>query len=380
MKRFFLAVGLIAVAFSSASAQRVATVASPKINRPMTPDGFAPVMTPSGRANFDAALMKKTLNTAPTWTNSFTINGKTYKYTLVGSAPATGTKTQVPVVIVPVKLTVSDYLVNGSPLVLNASDIASHVIASPIFTPVLYGSQQRQFIDGMLHSEFPAAANAWGTVFTPTIGPELSLVSPAGAVKVKKIKAAGSPARYLATISKAGFLDNAISAATNAAAAPGTIYIFVTYNSLENAAFGYHTFNNATVGGKNSALIYIYTSWLEGVDSAFSVPSPDAATLAHEIAEVEHDPLLTSKTLKWGDAFSNNKCFMSLIEVGDAVEFAPADVQLYSQAGFTVQVEANLGWFTRDTTPGTVYSFPSSTAFNAPTSFSAPPAPLTCTP
>src|SRR5262249_50221585 len=103
-------------------------------------------------------------------------------------------------------------------------------------------------------------------------------------------------------------------------------------------------------------------------------------TLSHEMAETEHDPFITSRTLKWGDAFDSNKCFQSFIEVGDAVEDAPANVQLYAQAGFTVQVEANLAWFTRDKSPGLTYSFPSTIAFNAPSSFSPPPAPLTCTP
>ncbi len=369
---FLLAVAAgFAVSALAADAPRPVS-ASEKISRPIRPDGFAPNMDVELQKAFRNALAKKTLKTLPVWTSTFSISGKSYSYTMIGSPPNGGATTNVPVVIVPVRLTVSDYLVGGSPLVLDANTITSHVLASPLFT-ALPANNNMQFGQAMLHAAFPTAPAAWGTVFTPTIGATLNLTSPAGAVKIKKVGA-----KYLATVKKASFLDNAISDATNAANAPGTIYIFVTYNTLEKSAFGYHSYNYGS--GKTTALVYIYTSWLEGVDSAFSVPSPDSATLAHEMAETLYDPLITSKTLLWGDAFNGNKCFQSLIEVGDAVEDASAAQQLYTQAGtvdgqpfnFTVQVEANLAWFTRDHTAAT-YVYPANGALTSP-------APLTCTP
>ncbi|MDQ2762673.1 MAG: hypothetical protein M3Y22_04040, partial [Pseudomonadota bacterium] len=156
--------------------------------------------------------------------------------------------------------------------------------------------------------------------------------------------------------------------------------VFVTYNALENFAFGYHSFFYTQ--RKSSATVYTYTSWLEGVDDAFSVPSPDATTLAHEIAEASHDPLITSLTLLWGDAFRHNRCFQKYIEVGDAVEDAPAPQQLWEQTvqsggtvkTYTLQTEALLPWFERQT-PSTVlggaYSFPDVASLTTA-------APLTC--
>ena len=131
-------------------------------------------------------------------------------------------------------------------------------------------------------------------------------------------------------------------------------------------------------------MVYTYTSWLEGLNDAFKVPSPDAATLAHEIAESTHDPLITSKTLVWGDAFRDNRCFQSLIEVGDAVEYAPAKQQLWKQTvqnggtveTYTLQTEALLPWFERQTPSPALngaYSFPDFASLTSA-------APLTCTP
>ena len=146
--------------------------------------------------------------------------------------------------------------------------------------------------------------------------------------------------------------------------------VFVTYNALEHDAFGYHA--AVFLEQKTAEMVFSYNSWLEDVDDLFSIPSPDAATLSHEIAETVHDAFngnLSSRTLLWGDAFNHNLCFQTYIEVGDAVEDAPGPIQLHEQVvGFdkharvyTLQNEATLQWFERkdpsDALAGT-YSFP----------------------
>jgi hypothetical protein len=144
----------------------------------------------------------------------------------------------------------------------------------------------------------------------------------------------------------------------------------VTYNALEHDAFGYHAAEFLDQNTQEE--VFSYNSWLEDVDDLFTIPSPDAATLSHEIAETVHDAFnghLSSRTLLWGDPFYHNMCFQNYIEVGDAVEDAPARIQLHEQVvGFdrnarvyTLQNEATLQWFERkqpsDALAGT-YSFP----------------------
>ena len=324
------------------------------------------------RAN---ALVAGTLNTVPTWIRTFTINGKTYHAHIIGTSPGLAVATSVPVVIVPIRLTVSDYQVGGAPLVLDGAEVVASMLASPFFNASSYPGGTRTFIDAMLHADFPTAKPGWSVTFAPTVAPTLSITAPAKTTTVYKA-ASGA---YLATVNSDNVIDTPIYKAL-ASYPANTVVIFVTYNAMEHDAFGYHDFYmKANSGGD---VVYAYTSWLVGVDDAFSIPSPDATTLAHELAELTYDPLITSLTLRWGDAFNNNKCFQPYIEVGDAVEDAPANVQLYQESvtvggvtnTYNLQNEALLSWFERLTPSpavGGAYSFPSATALTTA-------APLTC--
>ncbi|HEY5071221.1 MAG TPA: hypothetical protein VII63_04235 [Caulobacteraceae bacterium] len=345
---------------------------NPGYHHPLDPE----IVYEPARAARAQALAAGSLDTLPTWTRTFTISGKTYSAALVGTGPLTARATVIPTVIVPIRLTVSDYSVNGkTPLVLDGTKVLNSVLGSPIFQTSPYSSGDLQFSDAMLRAEFPLAPGAWHTLFSPSVGPTLDIVAPAHSVRVYRAKSG----KLLGIVRDDLVIDSAIYKAL-AQFSPQSYVVFVTYNALEHDAFGYHAF---VYGQKKSqAIVYTYTSWLEGVDDLFSVPSPDAATLAHEIAEVVHDPLITSVTLLWGDAFAKNRCFQRTIEVGDAIENAPADVQLWEQTvgsggdarTFTLQNEALLPWFERQTpsrAQGGAYSFPSVQAL-------ASAAPLTC--
>lgn len=336
--------------------------------------------TPTDWATLRAQIAAGGLRTLPNWTRPFSIAGQTYSYTLVGAAPGKALTTVIPTVIVPIRLTVSDYSVDGvHPLVFDGSKAIRPMLGSPIFQASPYAAGNMQFIDAMLHTEFPDAPRPWHTLFSPSVAAPIDIVAPPGTVKVYTTKSGG----LLGLITDSSIIDSGRQAPVNVwlrGASPETYVVFVTYNSLESFAFGYHSWSYAQK--KTGAVVYTYTSWLDGLNDAFKIPSPDAATLAHEIAEVTHDPLITSRTLRWGDAFRGNRCFQSLIEVGDAVEDAPAKQQLWKQtvqAGgtaktYTLQTEALLPWFERLTPSpalGGAYSFPD---FSSLTSA----APLTC--
>ena len=329
---------------------------------------------------FGASLAAGAVQTLPTWGGGFSISGQSYGYTLVGNPPAGALTTVIPTVIVPIRLTVSDYSVDGvHPLVLDGTRAIKSMLGSPIFQVSPYAAGNWQFADAMLRTEFPDAPNHWHTVFTPSVAAPIDIVAPPGTVKVYKAKSGA----LLGVIVDSHIIDvgrNSPIPTALRGASPQTYLVFVTYNALESAAFGYHSFRFDRKA--NTATIYTYTSWLEGVNDLFTIPSPDAATLAHEIAEVVHDPLITSKTLLWGDAFRHNKCFQPYIEVGDAVEYAPAKVQLWKQTvqfggtvkTYTLQTEALLPWFERQTPStalGGAYSFPDISSLTTA-------APLTC--
>lgn len=338
--------------------------------------------TPADWDAYRAAIASGSLQTLPTWSGSFTISGQDYNYTLVGNAPTGALTTVIPTVIVPIRLTVSDYSVDGKhPLVLDGTRAIASMLGSPIFQVSPYASGNLQFSDAMLRAEFPDAPARWHTTFSPSVAAPIDIVAPAGTVKVYK----AASGKLMGVIVDGSIIDvggNSPISTWLRSASPQTYVVFVTYNALESSAFGYHA--DRYDKKANTATVYTYTSWLEGVDDLFTIPSPDAATLAHEIAEVVHDPLSTSKTLLWGDAFRHNKCFQSWIEVGDAVEDAPAKVQLWKQTvqgggkvkTYTLQTEALLPWFERQTPStalGGAYSFPDAQSLTTA-------APLTCIP
>ena len=347
------------------------------------PDPFAQ-FTPQQRQNIVVGFNSGTLQTLPHWQGSFSINGTSYNYTLVGGDPANGGVTKVRTLVIPIKLTIPDYSADGkTPIVLDATPIIPQIIASPIFQVSDYISGYQQFTDAMLRTEFPSAAAGWHTVFSPIVtGATLDVTATPGSVTVFQ---SGS-GNYLANVIDDSIFDHQfLTMLEDGVYPPDEYVIFISYNSVEHDAFGYHAAGFRA--NQTQENVFAYSSWLLGVDDLLSVPSPDAATLSHEVAETIHDAFngsLSSLTLLWGDPFNNNKCFQNFIETGDAVEDAPGKIQLHEQpVGFgaqahvyTLQNEALLPWFERKTPSDALagaYSFPDIWVLKSA-------APLTCNP
>jgi len=345
--------------------QQLAEKLHPRRNRP----DLMARQTETQQIKMLAAEHSGTLQTLPYWQGSFSVLGREYHYTILGGTPSMGGTTTIPTVIVPIRLTIPDYSVDGATaVVLDATPAVRDILNSPIFrnSDYITGPSQ-QFTDAMLRAEFPQAAADWHTVLSPTVYSTLDISVPKGSSQVYQSKSG----KLLAVINHDNVIDDPIFNLIDSGAFPPTQNtIFVTYNALEHDAFGYHA---AEFLDQNSQeMVFSYNSWLEGVDDLFSIPSPDAATLSHEIAETFHDAFnghLSSRTLLWGDPFYHNVCFQNYIEVGDAVEDAPARIQLHEQVvGFdrnarvyTLQNEATLQWFERKEPSdalASTYSFP----------------------
>ncbi len=332
------------------------------------------------RQKVDAALDSGSLQTLPHWQGSYFIGKKRYHYTVLGGRPEAGGTTEIKTLIVPIRLTISDFSENGrSPLVLDATHSVGQILRSPIFRASNYITGFQQFGDAMLRAEFPLAAQNWHTILMPAVGPTMDITVAAGASQVFRAKSG----KLLAVVRDSAIDDPIFAAMQSGAYSPDQYVIFVTYNALEEDAFGYHDaiFREA----KSQENVFTYTSWLVDVEDLFTIPSPDTATLSHEVAETIHDAFLgklSSRTLLWGDQFDHNRCFQSFIEVGDAIEDAPAHVQLHQQVVgtgenariYTLQNEATLQWFERKSPSDALagaYSFPDIWVL-------PDPAPLTC--
>ena len=340
--------------------------------------------TPQQRQSILAGLNSGTLQTLPHWQGSLSINGTGYNYTIVGGAPENGGVTKIRTLIVPIKLTIPDYSADGkNPIVLDATPIVPQIVASPIFQVSDYISGYQQFTDAMLRTEFPGAAAGWHTVLSPVVtGATLDVTATPGSVTVFQSQSGN----YLANVLDDSIFDRTFLTMLEDGDFPSDEYVmFISYNSVEHDAFGYHAAGFRA--NQTQENVFAYSSWLLGVDDLLWVPSPDAATLSHEVAETIHDAFngnLSSLTLLWGDPFNHNKCFQNFIETGDAVEDAPAHIELHEQpVGFgqqaqvyTLQNEALLSWFERKTPSDALagaYSFPDIWVLTSA-------APLTCVP
>jgi hypothetical protein len=337
--------------------------------------------TPQQLAGFKKAYDAGTLQTLPYWQGSFSIEGKDYNYTLLGQPPQNGGPTTIKTIIVPIRLTLMDYSSDGkNPIVLDATKIVPDILNSPIFRVSDFPTGWQQFGDAMLRAEFPTAPGSWHTLLKPTVAATLDIRVPQSGAIVYESKEGAQ----LAVITRDNVIDHQLlSMMREGAFAPDEFPIFVTYNATEIDALGYHAAGFRE--GESIENVFAYTSWLEGVDDLFSVPSPDAATLSHEVAETLHDPFtgdLSSLTLLWGDPFGGNQCFQNFIEVGDAVEDAPGRAVYHEQVighgrharVYTLQNEAMLPWFERKSPSdalGGAYTFPDPWVLKAP-------APLAC--
>ena len=102
-----------------------------------------------------------------TWNGSFSYNGKTYRYNMVGTAPSGGASTTVAVEIIPVKVVITSRsgvktTYNPSHVLSNGNTATANTIASPLFKKISFTSGgvnmgTTQYIDAYQR------ANFWGT-------------------------------------------------------------------------------------------------------------------------------------------------------------------------------------------------------------------------
>jgi hypothetical protein len=163
----------------------------------------------------------------PTWSGSFTTGGAAYPFTMVGSDPAAGQATHVPVEIIPLRL---DFAGNGC--VLEDSGMAADLEASPLFAPTDLGIGATQWLD--LYQR----ANFWSTVSTRSTGYHLLLdPSDIPAVTLHVPAAQGITAfnpttnRPQGIVSANWFFHQLLGLLNSLHISPTTLAAFVPYNT-----------------------------------------------------------------------------------------------------------------------------------------------------
>jgi hypothetical protein len=304
---------------------------------------------PARKLNLSAA-QGATATTIPLWNGSFAFQGVKYPYTMVGTAPARDLTSNIPVVIVPIKVVFADKttLDPVQPVFGSARNAVNLVTKSPLFqsVPFVVGGTDvgtTQYIDAYQR------ANFWNTV--NTVAPDYHVL-----LKAPTIVAARTltvPLFFGHTVagpgSRIGEVDiNWFDAQLNnlfaslLAVNPRVLPIFLTYNVFETdlgscCILGYHS----AVG--SPAQTYVVAAYSDA--DIFSVPIEDIHALSHEIGEWMDDPLINNATPGWSAGQAAGQCQHNL-ENGDPVTGIAFTLTLN---GFTYHPEdlVFLPWFSR---------------------------------
>ncbi len=257
----------------------------------------------------------------PTWTGSFTHNGKEYRYVMIGSDPAKGSLTSyIPVYLIPLRLKFSDGTVfdASAPMFEQTVSATQAVEQSPIFQDAEFGAAgtslgKTQYTDAFQRGNF------WS--YVSTVSPDYHVLL--GQPIVLPVQSFTVPASHGSTFpgpfpgAKRAVVDQAFTDkitkklfAKFRQIDQSTFTIFLTYNVFPGGAYGFH---DAYGKSPATARTYTYTSYLSPYKALIDA---DISTLAHEVGE-------------WmDDAYINNNTPCGILEVGDPLNTSIFGVKL----------------------------------------------------
>jgi len=303
----------------------------------------------------------------PTWSGSFTSGGTTYPFTMVGTDPAAGQATHVPVEIIPLRM---EFAGNGC--VLEDPGMAADLEASPLFAPADVGLGATQVLDLYQRASF------WSTVSTTSPGYHLLLdPSDVPAVTVHVPAAQGitffdpTTDRTVGVVGGDWFFHQLLGLINSLHISPTTLPVFVPYNTsvtdqnpndcLRPPYCAYYAgFHYAALSNNNPHAIntYAYATYEDaGTASTYDF---GAYVLSHEILEWAANPFdhgtliqgqaafLSNTAPAWSSPYFNDPApgaCTTVLEVADPLEdgiafYVPPDQHTLADGAF-------LSWFAR---------------------------------
>jgi hypothetical protein len=273
-----------------------------------------------------------------TFNGSFSFNGKTYNYNMVGTAPSTGTSTTVQVFAIPVVLSykTSSGTVTFSPGAKQSNGLSAGqiILNSPLFQKMDFTSGGTdlgvtQYIDAFQRGNFWSQVSSHPgyhvLLSKPTVLPALALTVPSS---VGRIATEFGVRVGLADIN---WFDLQLQTymTNHPQIVPNSIPIFVTYDVYLTQ------FGGCCIGGYHSAFgvlsapqAYSHATYV-GTPGAFA---QDVSALSHELGEWLDDPLVVNT--------NGNTVACGILEVGDPEEsFSNFGGFPYTLNGFTYNLQ-----------------------------------------
>jgi chitinase len=316
----------------------------------------------------------------PTFTRSFVVSGRQYRYVVAGRSPEQGGTTTIPTVLVPVSLVFQGYRdAAGHPLAISASSAVTQVVDSPIFREFAFATGDTQYGDAVQRAEFykDAVAKDWHTLLgPPRVTPVLSIEIPLADGYVLTSKQTG---HSLAIVDRDFVQKQLFNQLSKMKIDPHALVIALTkdadFYALHDAtvccSWGSHgVFRNASLKAPQA---YVLGSYLEpGVVPRFS----DIQPLTEQIAEWMNDPLRglrASRFPAWQDpSLAHGACggrgegsFYRFGEPTDGGTMPNATVVKLHGTAYHLENVALLPWFAENAHPETfqnAYSFPDTRA------------------
>lgn len=340
----------------------------------------------------------------PNFTRSFTVNGVTFPYTMVGNDPSLGHITTIPTKIVAVSLK----LLNADGTVFDTVDATPFVqpaLNSPNFQRFKYEhdatsgipGEPTQFSDAVHRAEFFSTMDPnWHTELAPSIVDNITITVP----KFVTVRFRGQNVQavnYFSGLAADGnrfvlmfnlffnqqlniIMNNEIDAGNfttdsfNLPLLPNTfLFSFNPNNPLQRGSccvLGFHTYFTDGAVPEHRWLTQ-FASWIS--PGIFGGGFNDVTAISHEIAETFDDPFVNNITPRWH--FPGSATCQGNLETGDPVEVlanATFPVTLKNKGVETTyhpQTEALLQWFAQTVPSDAIhgaYSYPDLTALTAP--------------
>lgn len=338
----------------------------------------------------------------PNFTRSFSFNGQTFPYTMLGNDPSLGHITTVQTKIVAVSLNLLNP--DGTTLaVVDAGEFELPTLNSPNFERFKYehSTEPVQFADAVQRAEFfshiPPNPN-WHTELAPSVVDRLTITVP----KFVNVRSGGQIVQALNYQTGVGpdghrfvlmlnlffnqqlgiIVNNEINGGNfttndlNFTLFPNTfLYSFNRANPQKRGSccvLGFHTFFFDQIAAPSQRWVVNFASWIS--PGLFGGGFEDVTAISHEISETFNDPFVNNIVPRWQFPGIPGACQGNL-ETGDPVEVlanATFPVTLKNDGqSFTYhpQTEALLQWFAQvspsDALHG-AYSYPDTTALTAP--------------
>jgi hypothetical protein len=322
--------------------------------------------------------------TFPHFSSSFTVNGVTYPFTMLGYPPKSGRKASFRSVVIPLRVQFFGFGPNGDiNVTFDPGPAVNNLVHSPMYRDANFVNGYGQFGQMMQRAAFWNQMDDerhWSVRMAPP-----RILAP---ITVEVFPDTADPFAPLIQIGTDlvgnvlfDYIDGLAQSIIQAEGfAPDELPVFVTGNVI-NQALGYHSaFSVTNADGSVSLNTYLYTSWL---DPALVPPIfADVSTFNHENLEWMNDPYITNVVPTWmyppitdprtvcsgnnflevGDPQGNGPTYDDFSAVAvpiDGVTYHLQQLVLYQWFTDEVPSSAENGW----------YTFPDPTSITTPATY-----------